>query len=559
MLSFSKPFSTGSAKKQRAKRRGAALVEAALAVVVAASLVGLTISIMREQERRSDAILIGNEKSAILEASMRFVEENRSTILTDLFQSATTTDQARRTYTIADLQNAGLAPTEVNIGEALRLRFNQQYRLLIRGVSQNSVTSPAPTLELADLDPAMTGAIASTLIDGNEANGEIGLEAVLFTIGGTPVPPGQAGRVVDATNMLNAAFVHSPNIARGAGGAIAFPLGGFAGFPEFGGAAIPAGRFASIVSFGTVGVMERNSDADLRDTFARCEGINQTSPAYMTCLNDDRNNIYTDLNLTPSDTNGDGVIDRFPAITGATRLICANDVVGPTGTVDANVFLIDCATTRVNGILDVTGSEVRFGNKTLVSTRNIAGVNETVVKPDKLAIPLAGGGERDLGQGVVSAQTVAARGTIPVQQCPARGLTGAILVPRAEAHITALVDPWGRPISGSFATVDRVTSATNLTNNASGTHWLVRVRYTLTSDLCNATIGSPISIRDTFTNPNNPGSAPRFFPNSVRPDNGRCGTATQPNGTPNGRADIYEMHRVGANNFGVATVTLSCR
>lgn len=552
---------------RRKAQRGALLFEAALAVGVAASLVGLSISIIREQQIRSDAILIGNEKSALLNASLQFVNENRADLLDTIYQAAVATGLASASFGVQDLRDAGLVPEGLNLGDALEIRFDQEYRLLVRAVRQDDPATPASTLTLADIDPTVTGGIDPQLTDGVAINGEIGVEAVLFTINGDPMPPGQASRVIDAARMLNAAFTYGENVARGAGGIINFNVSGFADFPEFGGNPIPAGRFASIVSFGTTGVLDTDDDTDLRDAFSRCGGLNPAGVNFVNCLNENRSTVFGNLVFTPSDDNGDGTLDTFPAITGATRLLCVQELDGVAAPVDQNVFLIDCETTRVNGVLDVTGTEVRFANDTLVSTRDIAGTDETVVEADKIAMRLPSGAERDLGENIFNAVDLPARGTIEVQECPERNLEGDLLVPTARAQVVAVLDPWGRTISGSVATVERGNlSGTTWTPSATGDRWMARLRYTVNGDFCRSSFSSPINIRDTFANGDNLQSASRFFPGTVRPNINRCDDSLIIAGVPQGpdtRADFYELHPIGNPpsgdaNFGVATVIMGC-
>lgn len=552
-----------SAKKSQ---RGALLVEAALAVGIAISLVGLSISINREQEARANAILLGNEKRALLEASIAFLDDNRTDVLDALYQSAVSTSLARRVFTVADLQAAGQVPAGVTLGTSLQRDFNQQYRLVARLVAQNAAGVPAPTQTRASIDPLNIGRIDPRFLDGDLANGELGIEAVLFSTGGNPIPAGTATRIMTATGMLNAGFTYQQEFSRSPGNIINFDIRGFRSIPGFSAATIPAGRFASVVSFGSSGTFGGPGAPDLRDTFARCSGINPASPAFMQCLGANRGTVFGNLAFTPFDVNGDGTVDTYPSITGATRLHCLQDVDGPGAAVDPDVFLIDCETTRVNGVLDVTGDEIRFNGDTLASERTIGGEVVDVLEADRVALRLPSGGERDLGQNVFSAMRVAARGTVPVQECPSRNIAGQPLTPAAEAQITAVLDPWGRPISGSLATVERGNIVgSSWSPNPSGSRWMARIRYTLNADVCQSSFANPISVRDTYANGDNLASAPTFFPNSQRPNvpGFRCGNGGETAGRPDNIADVYEMFPLGPPaapaNFGVATILLSCR
>lgn len=553
---------------RKTTQRGALLVEAALAVGVAVSLIGLTISITREQQSRSDAVLIGSEKATLIDSAIQFINETRPQILADLYQSASSGGPAMATYDLADLVAGGFVPDGLNLGSVLQSEFGQEYRILARLISQNDPNTPAASLDIGDIDPAATGAVDPQLIDGVLANGELGIEAVLMTIGGDTVPIGQGGRIITASNSLNAAFLYENNIATGPGGVISFDVSGFAGFPGFAGGVIPGGRFASVLSFGSPGDFGAGNETDLRDTFARCEGLNVAGTAYIECLNGNRGSLYGDLNLTPSDENNDGTDDRFPAITGATRILCLQELDGIAAPVAQNAFLIDCETTRLNGVLDVTGDEIRLGNETLAERREIGGVDRTVVSADSFALRLNSGAERDLSTNVISTQRVAAQSVIPVQECPARSADGTQLVPKATAQIQSILDPWGRAIAGSSVEVVRGNRpggiSTPFTANANGSLWQVQIRYAVNNDFCNSTFLSPINIRSTYTNANAPNSAPRFIPGTLNPNIAQCDPAVPAN--RNQVPDVYQLHPIGnltgpvnsLLNFGFASVSLSC-
>lgn len=535
-------------------RRGALLLEAALAVGVAASLVGLSVSISTEQERRANSATIGLEKRLVIDAARAFVAERNSELLEDLFQSAVTSGgPGGLSFDVGDLVTAGFLDTSLVPGNSLDRFHQQQYVLLLRPVFREDLTIPAASLDELDMDPFGAGAIDPRFLDGDLSNGELGIEAVLFSRGGTPVPLGQGPRVLDATQRINAGFLSSDTISRGAGGTMNFNITGFQGFAEY--AQISQGRFASPVALGSIGVIGDSGGStippELREVFLRCVDVDTLTSAYTDCITAPKNEVFTDIILTPFDSNEDGTVDRFPALLGATRILCGSPEGSEADPVDPDAFLIDCETTRLNGVLDLTGSEVRFAGDTLVETRELDGTDETVVISDRLAMR-GPGGDIDLATLPFSSQQVAAGTSIPVQDCPSVDVNGISLEPFASASVAVAMDPWGRAISGSFARARR-----------NGTDWDIGIFYTVNADFCDSTFGDPIDIRSTFSNPNDPNSAGRFFDPTDRPDNGRCGDAT--NTAFNGFADVYELFPVGdpadplaQANFGAAIVTLSC-
>lgn len=548
-------------RRPGARQRGAFLVEAALAVGIAASLLALTVSVTAEQQRRSDAVTIAGEKRLIMDAARGFIQNNSADLIRDMFQFARTSGgEGRRVVTIADLTAGGYLSPAFTPGGTLNRLFGQNYVLLMRPVFRGDTANPAVSLRQADMDPLGTNQINPAFMDGNPDNGEIGIEAVLFSTGGTPIPSGQAARVVDATERINAGFVLTGNRARGSGGTMNFIISGFSGFPQF--AQAGAGRFASPISlgaFGPIGDTVTTASTDLRRTFFRCVGINPAHPVMNACLNSANNVIYSDIALRPFDSDNNGSIDRFPAITGATRLICRDEAANHATAPAPNTFLIDCQTTRINGVLDVTGSAIRFRNQPVIEDRSINGVAQTVVTADRMVLSLPSG-NRDLSQTPSLSRLVAARDRIPVHQCPATDITGSPLFPRAMASVAALVDPWGRPVAGTFARAERGNMVSGTwTPSPTGAEWMARIIYTVSEDFCQSTLADPMNVRSTFTDLNNPNSAPNFVPGTRQPNTTRCATSgSPPPPRPDGLPDVYEMFPMGSSSFGAAILTLTC-
>ena len=537
------------------QQRGALLIEAALAVGIGVSLIGLTVSINAEQARRTDAVTIGSEKRLILDAARNYVQDKSEDLIEDLFQAAVDSGgPAQLVVSAQDLVSTGYIPESFEPGVNLSRLFDQQYAMLIRPVFQDDPDIPAAVLSEIDMDPFGTGAIDPRFIDGDPSNGELGLEAVLFTLGGDPVPAGQAGRALSAAERINAGYLNAGIQSRGNGGTMNFNIAGFEDFEDYDD--IAPGNFASPVALGSVGVIGAGPAVnipELRETFLRCVDVLIGTPAFAECLSAPRNEVFTNIILRPYDSNDDGTNDVFPTITGATRIMCDNALGNTDDPVDENVFLIDCQTTAVNGILDVTGPEIQFGGETLVQTEDIAGTDETVVTADRIAMRMPGGGRRDLSTIPTETFQVPARDVIELQDCPDTDIDGTAISPRIDASVTALLDPWGRAISGSFALAERGTGTSDSwTPSASGDRWMVRILYTLNADFCEASFTNTLDIRDTFSNPNDSGSTGNFVTNTERPDIGQCSDSS-------GFADVYELHPVGAAVFGAATVTLSCR
>lgn len=533
------------------ERRGALLVEAALAVGIAISLIGLTVSINAEQERRTDAISIGAEKKIILDAARNLILDREEDLIEQLFQAAVTSGgPGQLTFTAQDLVNIGYIPESFVPGAAMRRLFQQDYVLLLRPVFRDDIATPAAVLEEIDMDPFGTGSINPGFIDGDLSNGELGIESVLFTTGGQPVPPGQGGRVLSAAQRINAGFITDATQSRGIGGTMNFNITGFQDFAEF--SDTGQGRFASPVSLGSIGVIGSEAPSnipELRETFLRCVGLTPGTDSFLDCIAAPRNEVFGDIVMRGVDTTGDGTEDRFSTIQGATRIMCRNTPLGVDDPVDVNAFLIDCSETEINGILNITGTEINFAGETLAEVREIAGVDEVVLTSDRISMRLPSGADRDLSRLPVSTLRASAREVFDVQECPSTDINGGALEPKADASVTALLDPWGRSVSGMFAIMERGDAVgASWTPDSDGGSWMLRILYALNSDFCSSDFANPIDINLTFDIPGDPGS------------NGAFASGQRPTicSGGNGFADIYEMYPVGLVNYAEGQVTLSC-
>lgn len=553
-------MSTPFLRHRRQRQRGALLVEAALAVGIAASLITLTFAITEEQQARSDFQLVAAEKRGVMLAARTYVREKNEEILEALFAASLSGGgDGVLTITMQDLIDSGFLVSSLNPGAVIEDLYGQEYVLLARAVFQSDSGSPAVTLRNSDMDPFGNGAIDPRYLDGDLSNLEVAIESVLFTTGGDPMPLGRMGRAVEWTQLLNAGAIIRQNTSSGALGSMSFNLTGYSIFSEYTGTG--PGRFASPISLGSLGVLGDldsggpGSSEQLREAFLRCFGIDSALPQYDDCINDDGNKVYADMVLQPYDLSGDGNIDTYPSITGATRLVCINPLEDPLDPVDPDVFLIDCSTTRLSGDLVIDGTSVSFAGETLVEERTIAGSPETVVTADRLTlqIPDGVGGftERDMAEVVFDTQVVPARGVIPVPQCHGTSLDGTPMEPRAIAHVASFADPWGRPVSGARANVERgyrsvAGDPSSWVNDDTGNQWMVRLRYVISDNFCASSWDNPVPISSLLS------IAPNVFvPGTRQPDLARCSAG-------DAGADIYELYPNGSLIYGAASVSIRC-
>lgn len=545
------------------RQRGALLVEAALAVGVAISLVTLTFAISQEQQARSDMQLIAAEKRSVMLAARSYMRENKDDILEALFTASTGAGgDGVLIISLQDLADSGYLVSSLNPGAVIDQLFGQEYVLLARAVFQSDTGTPATTLRNADMDPFGNGAIDPRFLDGDLSNLELAVESVLFTTGGDRIPLGRLGRAVEWTTLLNAGSIITAGRSSGALGSMSFDLSGYSIFAEY--AATGPGRFASPISLGSLGVLgDSGGDSDgsinsdqLREAFLRCVDIDSASNAYEACISAPGNRIYTDVILQPYDASSDGVIDTWPAITGATRLVCNNPNVDPAEPVDPDVFLIDCETTQLSGNVDIAGPRVTFAGATIIEDRIIDAGQQTVITADRLAmrVPDGAGGfiERDMAEVVFDSQIVPAREVINVPQCHGATMDGTPMQPRAIAHVASFADPWGRPVSGVRANVERGFRSipgdpTSWVEDAfTGDQWMVRLRYVVSDNFCASGYDNPVRVTDLLA------ITPPFLPGTREPNlSPQCSSG-------DAGPDVYELYPLMGQIFGAASVSIRC-
>lgn len=551
--------------QRRRSRRGALLVEAALAVGVAISLVALTFSVTRELQIRTDAALLASEKRSIIVASRNFIRENRADIIQQLFDAAQTGGgEGVAVFTLTDLADAGYLASSLAPGGVLGQLYGQDYLLMARAVFQDDAGTPPATLTEIDMDPFGNGDIDPRFIDGDLSNQEISIESILFTVGGTDIPLNILARTIEQTELLNAGSIFGTGIASGALGAMQFDITGFSTLPQY--ADTGPGRFASPISVGPQGLLgdpasPLDAIADqLREAFLRCTDIDSSDPRYNDCVSAPGNTVWTNIVIENFDSNLDGTIDVYPTIDGLTRLRCANPDGDLADAVDPDVFLIDCETTRLSGNLEVEGSSISLAGQTLAERRDIAGQDETVVSADRLAllVPDGGGGriERDVSEFVFDSRILAAREIIDVPECPSVTLDGLnAMEPRAIAHVSAFADPWGRPVAGVRANVERGLRTTpgdpeSWTADPTGPHWMVRIRYVVSDNFCDSDFADPIPTNLVTTFETSPAGLPTRQPTLC------TGGAFA---GPGAGADIYELFpNASGEDFGAASISVRC-
>lgn len=546
------------------RQRGALLLEAMLAVGVAASLIGVTALIIREESVRQDNEMVAAEHRIIVEGAQAYVSERYDQLRrTDLFAAAQSSpDGALATLSLQELVDDGYLPEIVSASGAVGAVFGHEYRLILRAVNGSDVT-----MTDVDMDGNGDGSVDPVLVDGNPDNGEIEIESLLVSIGGSPIPSGRAGDIIARTGLFNAGFVNVDGIASGSFGSFEFPMTGF----DASGSVPDEGGFATIVSLSNFGVVTSDGSsggsASLRDAFLRCEGMDPGIPEYGDCL--DSNEVYTDIYFRSYDSDGDGSVDTIPAIRNLSSISCDADQPGGV----AGEFLVDCALTRLTGDFVVEGSnidlgpltvrdsQVLFGGEQILRREEVAGVEETVFTSDRIVasgINQASGGQ-DLAEGIFDSRVAVAGDILEKPTCPAYSINGNEMVPRIYLTPAAYADQGGRPIVGVRAFAEDVDLATG-TPDPLGDAWRVRLVLYVNQDFCDADVNFSSPLQMDQLQPAGDG----FLPNDSgggdpEISNGRCSTFDTTTGEvivdlSDGRADVYEV----PSTLGAALIHTRC-
>lgn len=540
--------------RRRARRRGAFMLEAVLAVGVATAMIGVTTAIISSEHDKQTAQLLGNEGGAVIEAARMFVGQNYADLQEELYEQSQSGggSGALLEFTTADLVERGyLTPAFEESGVLNRL-YGQEYHLLMRAVDRSDGGTPQSTMTRVDLDPSNAGIIDPALLDKDPSNGEMDIEAVLVTSSGQNIRAGMAGNIIQGYNSPYAGFVNRVGTADGLYGSFSLPLSPYSSLSSY----PAAGHFASVVALSNFGVLggDNIDQSVVPGALDRCDGLDQLTNEYLNCLSN--NNMYTDIVFNPVDSDDDGAVDKIPAIRGLNMVQCING--GTNSNMQANIFLIDCGLTRASGNLEVDGFDnklgnlettettVEFGGSEILDRRTIAGSEKNVMTPDHFVIKdynRAGSTDgQDLSEAILDSRIVFAGNTVDKPNCPATSASGFPMEPRIYVSPAAYSDPEGRAIIGVRAFAEDV----------SPTVWRVRLMAFVGQDFCTNTTSNPIQFPYTLATDSN-GNAP-----SGAPVSSICSTFT-PDGVvatdrSDEQSDVYELN----NDAGAVLVQTRC-
>jgi hypothetical protein len=497
------------------RKRGISLLEAILYLTVSTSVIVMFADLMNTESKRQEDISMAQSMNMMINSSQRYVAAEYDAIRDELLSRADLGETASLSVPMQELSSMGYLPDSfISNGENL---FGQQYVLLMRAVSALDTSVPQATMLLEDIDADNDNRIDNHLVDQDNSNDEMTIEALLVTSGGEEVPAARGPAIAVRTQKLTAGFVSEEGISRGSYGSFTFDISGFSDFSDY----PTPGHFANIISlsrFSTVDFTATNTGQSVPDPMQRCSeiienpGMTVTSPDYLACLS--TNDMYNDIvfnsydtdgdgiddiypgisganniNMSgsqdtdgdglpdrfakisdvyniemgsPVDTNGDGTADRYSSITNLARIACG----GASDTVIDGTLVIDCENVVANGDMIISGDLITGGDVT----------GDRFISADM--------GDQDLSEGIYNTLLLASGSTIPKPICPAVTADGNFqMEPRIFVVPAAYSHPGGLPTVGVRA----------YTEDANTNDWRVRLYNFVDEDRCTSSISDPLT------------------------------------------------------------------
>lgn len=356
--------------------RGLTLFEASLALALFGMFISLVNVIISSNDDRRKSISLGKETAFITKAVQKYVGFEYDQLRDDLVSSSS--DSLLMPIEMNRIQTAGFLPSSVLNDGTFRNSNGNKYTLLLRGVNSTDTASPQATLSLADVDSDNDGSVENHLLDGNMANGEYELEAILVTSEGQPIKPQIGSPAVVDSELFSVGYIQGDNMARGPFGVWELdisPYRDLTAYPQ-------EKQFVSLIALSRNGVfgyfdnagtgnMELNTYLDrcfytLGSVLAECKTSNE---------------IYTEVVFNSFDKDSDGRDDTFGAITNLYRLEMGppvdadGDNIPDTFSVIKNLHGIGCQSTTQN----TTTDELTLDCPEVVLTNNLQVANNLMI------------------------------------------------------------------------------------------------------------------------------------------------------------------------------------
>lgn len=459
----------------RMRQRGSLLLEGVLFLALLGGVFGIVVSMISRESRAQEETIAASMMRMAVTAGQNYVGENYPEVIADMFRASQTGGAAERAYSMQELSDKGYLPKAfLNSTGGLSNNWGQEFWLLVRAVDRSDSGSPQRTLTNANLDSDGDGLIDPSWSDGIVGNGEVELEAILVSAGGTAVPLQRGGPIVSKTGLPNAGMVTEPGLASGPYGSFSLDLSEYESFDTL----MPEpGRFASIVAMSNFGVITPGADSSIEAAFLRCVGIDAATSAmaYDACMASMNNDVYNNLVFKSyQDNDGNEV---FPAIAGLRGIACG-DPIANAELADERI-LIDCDDIRIQSgddtitISPTEGIQVRHDGKFSEVLRITDVGTETEFQLNADRIKMNG---RDMATIVMNTGVASHGEEIPYPMCPLiDDGSGQRMTPLIYTSSQSAVDKYGRNVAGF---------GTWASHNSTNTGWRLTGAVFLNEDYC---------------------------------------------------------------------------
>lgn len=452
------------------RQRGVTLLEVVLAVGLLAAALGLILGIMNDEQEQQQNTIVASNLKTILEASQTYVQVNYDKLLEDLAGATSGGGPAILEFDVGDLVDRGyLTPAYLNNagGTNAENLFGQGFSVLLRGVDINDSTSPQATVTAADLTGTDSDAngIRDDWEDDDPANGELAIEAILVTNGGTELSAVR-GNPIAVQAGGDAGFIATDDLANGAYGGWSMDI---TPYQVFATSYPSAGHFAGLVALSGYGEFG-GATVDTSTLLSRVP-VARDNAMHQALDMGSNNLINTRLIDLFYDSNGDGTNDTYGTVRNIGKIRCGSN---PSGTGNGVELLIDCNQLRVDGTFTVDKTTTLKGQMTVTADttgngisgdpNDLAAIVDGNLRADNLQFrrdnTSAGAGLwQDVAEGIYDARIVASGDLVTKPTCGRNG-QGTTMTPRIYVVPVAYADSAGRRLVGATAFAENVDATT---------------------------------------------------------------------------------------------------
>ncbi len=287
---------------------GSTMLETILALALFGAFMILVSGYVSMEREQQFAKTLGITTAYITQAVQNYVGNEYDTIRQDLFTRSSR--DLKMAVAMGDIAGKGYLPAAVIQNGLYTNAAGQNYTLLLRGVNSNDSSSPQDTLTRAQADGNSDGKIDAQLVDGDQRNGELELEAILMTSQGEDIDPQVGGKVMAGAEMYSVGYVEKDGVARGSYGVWELDTSPYDGMSGYDGTKALVSLIALSRNgvFGYPGTARENDDSNTY--LDRCE--NSIGSVLTAC--EKNNEIFTEVVFNSFDDDGDGVPDFYGRI-----------------------------------------------------------------------------------------------------------------------------------------------------------------------------------------------------------------------------------------------------